>query len=190
MRFWMRHTGFVVAVMMATGGLCSAQSLASVAREEQERRKTIESSGKVYTNEDLRGASVVSATGAQAATVGEPEVSVPELDPTAAAPEASPGSGVEPSATESDWRDRMMGAREELERLQLFLEALQSRVNGLWADFTARDDPQQRAALEGERQRALAEMDRVRRDVEEKQGEIAAIEEEARRANVPPGWLR
>ena len=186
MRFWMRCTGFVVGVMMATGALCSAQSLAAVAREEQERRKTIKSSGKVYTNEDLRGTSGMSTADAQAAAVGEPEASMPGLDPTAAAP----ASEKEPVRTETDWRDRITAAREDLERLQLFLEALQSRVNGLWADFTARDDPEQRAGLEGERQRALTEMDRVRRDIEEKQREIATIEEEARRADVPPGWLR
>jgi hypothetical protein len=36
----------------------------------------------------------------------------------------------------------------------------------------------------------MAEMDRVRIDIELQKKKIADIEEEARQAGVPPGWLR
>ena len=84
----------------------------------------------------------------------------------------------------------MTAARERLERSKLFLEALQSRVNALTNDFYARDDPAQRAVIATNRNRALAEMERVKQDIVDATKSIADIEEEARKAGVPPGWLR
>ena len=72
----------------------------------------------------------------------------------------------------------------------MFAEALQSRINGLTTDFTARDDPAQRAVVANDRQKALAELDRVKNDITQQTKAIADIQEEARRAGVPPGWLR
>ncbi|MBP1634146.1 MAG: hypothetical protein H6Q10_720 [Acidobacteria bacterium] len=44
--------GLAVAVLVS--GVARAQSLGEVAKKEEERRKTVKSSGKVYTNDDLR----------------------------------------------------------------------------------------------------------------------------------------
>jgi len=72
----------------------------------------------------------------------------------------------------------------------MFSEALQSRINALATDFVNRDDPVQRDQIAAERQKALAELDRVRREIEDQQKAIAAIQEEARKAGVPAGWVR
>ncbi len=84
----------------------------------------------------------------------------------------------------------MGDARTALDRSQMYLEALQSRINALWADFTARDDPAQRAQIEGERKKALAEYERVKTEIETEKKAIADLEDEAHKAGVPPGWLR
>ncbi|MGH9331880.1 MAG: hypothetical protein ACRD09_15685, partial [Vicinamibacterales bacterium] len=63
-------------------------------------------------------------------------------------------------------------------------------VNALSTDLVNRDDPVQRAGIGTDRQRALAEMERVRGDVDKLKKQIVEIEEEARVAGVPPGWLR
>jgi hypothetical protein len=70
------------------------------------------------------------------------------------------------------------------------MEAVQSRINALWADFTARDDPAQRAVIASDRQKALAELERMKQDQESFDKQIADLQEEARRANIPPGWIR
>ena len=44
----------VGALVLGCAAATSAQSLADVARQEEERRKTIATPGKVYTNESLR----------------------------------------------------------------------------------------------------------------------------------------
>jgi hypothetical protein len=67
---------------------------------------------------------------------------------------------------------------------------LQTRVNSLTTDFSGRDDPYQRAKIAEERSKAILELDRVKADVESNRKKIGDIEDEARRAGVPPGWLR
>ena len=84
----------------------------------------------------------------------------------------------------------MTGAREALSRSRMFAEALQSRINGLTTDFVNRDDPAQRDTIGAERQKAIAELDRVKREIVEQEKAITAIQEEARRAGVPAGWVR
>ena len=84
----------------------------------------------------------------------------------------------------------MTAAKDSLNRSQMFLDALQSRVNALTTQVINRDDPYQQSALEQDRQKNLAEFERVKREIEEQTKAIAAIEEEASKAGVPSGWLR
>jgi hypothetical protein len=72
----------------------------------------------------------------------------------------------------------------------MFKDALQSRINALGADFTARDDPAQRATLAADRQKALGEFERVTKEIAAFEKELRDIEEEARKAGVPRGWVR
>jgi len=157
--------------------------LAEIARQEQERRKAIKVPSKVYSGQDLKHITPA-PPGDTPAVVPPPEATL------AAAPaevrDAGPGSGKDAAY----WKKRMDGAREEVRRNELFIEALQSRVNGLSNDFVGRDDPYQRAKIGEDRQKALAELDRVKADLEGAKKQISDIEEEARIAGVPPGWIR
>jgi hypothetical protein len=72
----------------------------------------------------------------------------------------------------------------------MFREALQTRINSLMTDFVNQDDPARRAVIGAQRQEALAEFDRLKQEITDGQKAIAAIQEEARRANAPPGWMR
>lgn len=157
-----------------------APTLGELARKEQERRKGLTASpAKVLTNQDL------------------PRATTPPAPPPAAAeapaqpPEEKPAEKPqEPGQDEASWRQRMSQAREELRRNEMFAEALQTRINSLTNDFSMRDDPYQRAKVAEERSKAILEMDRVKADIESNRKAIAGIEEDARRAGVPPGWLR
>jgi hypothetical protein len=57
-------------------------------------------------------------------------------------------------------------------------------------DFINRDDPVQRAQIDQQRVKAVAELERTQREVENNKKAIGAIEEDARKAGVPAGWLR
>ena len=57
-------------------------------------------------------------------------------------------------------------------------------------DFAGRDDPAQRAQIGSDREKALAELDRVKKEIQDNTKAIADIQEEGRKAGVPAGWLR
>lgn len=181
-----------VAAAGLVGRPAAGQSLADLAKKEQDRRKTTTAKPaekKVYTNKDLTAA---------APPPPAPAATQPNPNAAGGPPQTNPGQaqnprGQQPAGEVKDeawWRNRMTAARTELSRNEIFLEALQSRVNALNTDFVNRDDPAQRQVIANDRQRALAEMERVRGEIEKLKKQIAEIEEEARQAGVPPGWLR
>jgi hypothetical protein len=184
----MRLIALFAALVIATPVLVLSQGLATVAKKEEARRKTVKQSGKVYTNNDLK------------ADITATPPTPPPGNASAAAPESSqvpsvnlPGGKEQPAGDvkdEAHWRTRIGSARSALERTRIFSEALQSRLNALNTDIANRADPAQRAQLELERQRATAEMERVKKEMAEQTKAITDIEEEARKAGVPPGWLR
>ena len=88
------------------------------------------------------------------------------------------------------WRKRVADERAAIARSQVLADALQSRINALTTDFENRGDPIQKNALFADRQKALAELDRMKKEINDHQKAIVAIQEEARRAGVPAGWTR
>jgi hypothetical protein len=195
----MTYRLLVMGLLMSLAAIvpASGQSLAELARQEEARRKAIKTPAKVYTNQNIRGGTPVPGGSAPAsstpATASPKPASPSSTDTSATAPAAvsaaQPAPAAEPKG-EAYWKKRIDTAREALSRAQIFAEALQSRINALSADFVARDDPAQRAVIAGDRQKALAELDRVRQEIAQQTKDIAAIQDEARRAGVPPGWLR
>lgn len=161
--------------------------LAEVARKEQERRKKVAEPVRVITNQELK----------RLPAGWEPPPTPPPPKPAAAAggttPPASEQSKTDVEKEEKDesyWRARIGLLRQQLDRNKLFVDALQSRINALASDFVNRDDPAQRALIGEDRQRAMAELERVKLEIERLNTDIAAVEDEARREGVPPGWLR
>jgi hypothetical protein len=67
---------------------------------------------------------------------------------------------------------------------------MQTRINALTTDFVNRDDPAQRSVIEQNRNKSIAELGRLNTSVKDTQKAIDDLLEEARRAGVPPGWLR
>ena len=179
-------TLFALALLIAVPA--SAQSLGELAKREQARKKTTPAAKKTYTNDDLKQVPPPAGTAAPDAAKGEAAKAADAKAPEAL--KADEKKPAEPAKDEAYWRARINGAREDVRRNESFKEALQSRINGLTADFSARDDPYQRAKISDDRQKALAEHARVTVDNEKGKKQIGEIEEEARRAGVPPGWLR
>ena len=173
----------VLAAALLAPGVARAQqspTLGELALKEQERRKALKAAaGKVVTNQDVPRAAVPSPA--------VPAGSATEVKPPAKPEEAKPE---EPAKDEAWWKARVNQVREELRRNEMFAEALQTRINSLTNDFASRDDPYQRARVAEDRSKAVLEMDRVKGDIELSRKKIAEIEDEARRAGVPAGWLR
>jgi hypothetical protein len=183
-----------VSMLMLWPAAAAAQTpaLADVAKKEQDRRKSTAAPKKVYTSKDLPKPATPPPASPPAQAPGTAAPAAPAGADDAAAGQsadaaAQPGEEVK---DEQWWRQQMAALRDELTRNEMFLQALQTRINSLGTDYVARDDPAQRARVAEERQRSLAMMDRVKTDIDKANKAIADLEEEARKAGVPPGWLR
>jgi type IV secretory pathway VirB10-like protein len=172
--------GLALGLCLRTGVAFAQQpSLVELAQKEQARKKALKAvPSKVYSDKDLP----------------KPTAPPPVASSVPATPvPAEPKPAAEEKKDEKDetyWRNRIAQAREALRRAEAFADALQSRINALAADVVNRDDPYQRAKLADDRVKAIAELQRVQGEIEQSKKDIADTEEDARRAGVPPGWIR
>jgi len=180
-------------VLIAANGaaLVRAQSLADVARKEEERRKAVTEPAKVYTNKDLRPAPPGSSPVADAKD-NKDAAAKDAKDAAAKDAAGKDGAASKDSGTKDQkyWSDRIKALREQLDRDKSFADAIQVKINALTTDFVNRDDPAQKRLIEADRTKAVAELARLNKAVLDDTKAIADCEEEARRAGVPPGWLR
>ncbi|HSF17940.1 MAG TPA: hypothetical protein VLK65_20550 [Vicinamibacteria bacterium] len=161
----MKRLVFTLAALLVAA-VVSAQSLAEVARKEKERRKKLQTSeSHTYTEVDLRGQGpMTEVTGAgMAATPAEPA----EGEPTGES-ESSDGEQPDPTKTREYWQSR-------LSRLDGRIRELQARLQSPGYTSNPRGAPERQA---------------VERELEQARAERGALMDEARRAGVPPGWLR
>jgi hypothetical protein len=178
-------------MLAASAAVCRpvlAQSLGDVSRQEEERRKDVKAPAKVYTNKDLGAAPVIPSDG----TASKSDAAA---DRAADAKDAGKDDGAKSGSKEEVkdqkyWSTRKKDLQAKLDRDKVLADAMQSRINGLTADFAARSDPAQRSVIEADRKRALTELDALQKSIKDDQKALADLDEEARKASVPPGWLR
>ena len=184
----------VVAAAMITLLACStpafAQGLADLARAAEAARKegTDEPAVKVYTNKDLPA---VDRPAPGPETAGD-AAAADSSSAAPLAPEVEPSSQPSPASErgEAYWRERMRPLKERLDYDRSLAEDTSRRAAVLMrsadrcfqlgivcADYT------ESLRLSEQHKALLAE---VARDEQA----VFALEEEARRAGVPPGWLR
>jgi hypothetical protein len=163
-------------------------TLGELARKEEERRKALKAASTVVlTDKDVPRATTPAP---QPAPAGEAPGEKPAEAAGEKPAEQAGEKPQEPVKDEAWWKERVTRVREELRRNEMFADALQTRINAFATDFASQDDPYRRAEIAQQRATAIAELDRVKADLDANRKAMAAIEEEARRASVPPGWLR
>jgi len=112
-------------------------------------------------------------------------------------PTASPASAAIPEVrddsgrTESDWRATMTAARNRLSAAEARIQKLDAETHRLENDFYAWSDGNYRErVIKPAWDQARAELERARQEAEDARKAITDLEEDARRSNTPPGWLR
>jgi len=185
-------------VVMVLGWLATPPaSLGEVAQREALRRSLTPKSTGALTNLGLPEEpppAAVSTPPVEPPPVKEPPEETEPPPAVAAGAAAAAPAAAPPAASqrrdEKYWRDRITEARAALDQDQVLAEAMQSRINALQTDVVNRDDPAQQAQLRQQLARALAELDRLSKQIDADKKAITNIEQEARRLGVPPGWLR
>ena len=194
MPFQLRWLAAGVSALFLAGSVTGlhAQTLADVAKKEEARRKELKQPAKTYTNKDLAGspaatpAADAAAPIAPTADAAKDAKAKKDADDKAKAKEKDQG----PAKDQAYWAGRVKDLRTQLDRDQTYADALQTKINSLATDFVNRDDPAQRAQIARDKQKAMDELNRLKAAIQNDKKAIADLEEEARKAGVPPGWLR
>ena len=176
-------------VLLCLAWPAQAQSLADVAKKEEERRKVKGEPARVYTNKDLHKPDGVSAPDAAKPADSK---NTPDADAKDKAKDGSgdKAGGKDTVKDQAYWSARLKALNDKLARETNYVDAMQTRINALNTDFVNRDDPVQKSAVERDRQKALAELARLKQDVVDDKKALADLLEEARQAGVPPAWMR
>jgi hypothetical protein len=195
----MKHACMVIvaAGLAFCGGAVHAQSLADLARQEQERRKSIKDPAPIYTEADVQKNAPLTTAAAR------PEVPSPASgqagQPGGAGAEAKPADAANADAAakdkaepkdETEWRSRMQQAREELARSRRLLAAMESQLVGMGIQASS-------AAVAGlpvpdrsRQEEAAREVERLRSEVAKAEAALSRLEDQARSTGIPPGWVR
>lgn len=191
----------MAAAALVTLGVAtaSAQSLADVARKENERRKALGKATKVYTNEDVKSTRPLTTAAARPADAASPGSGAGQAG--ASAGQAGAGGGQAPGgaaaagagaagaagasgAAEADSAAKLTEQAEALRhqtaRDRLALEALHSRMNSLQYQAEQISDPALKARFMADRDAASVEAEALRREIEERNKALTAIEEKLR----------
>ena len=172
--------GSVVAGVLVVGVISSAaQSLADVARQEEARRKEIKTPAKVYTEADVAQYAPLTVTGQAAAST------VTNLDATGK-PLGQQAAAAGLPADEAGWRGRLQSARDGIDRNKVLLSALELQARTAAKKPVGPDGED--AADDGSAR--SAEIKRLKAEIESFKATLANAEEDARKAGVPPGWVR
>jgi hypothetical protein len=191
---------FLLLSLLGVSGLVEGQSLGSVAKKEKERREKNKQQGvavreisekEIFGEDNKPEEKAEEASEAEDENTGETpkRLSVPDrIDvPVGDEPAASStDERAERRRSEIEWRSRIQQARERVavakQRVEFF-KNLNLPVGGRYVDAQGRT--------------VIESLDHLRRLVKEANQELAeaeqalkALQEEARHAGVPPGWLR
>ena len=147
--------------------------------------RAVPEAAKVYTNKDLNavpGPSAAAARGlvrtpaAEAAKDAGKEKDAKDV-------KEKDANGKEIVKDKAYWAGRLKTLQDQVDQSSTYVEAIQTRINALSTDFVNRDDPAQRAVIERDRQKAVAELARLKQAIVDGKKAIA----DSRRRSAPRG---
>jgi hypothetical protein len=170
---------FALAFALLPAALVAQSPAEAAEREKQRRQKQKSSPAPTYTNDDLP------KSGAASPSPAKPASPQPRG-------EGDQGSSSQGQQDEAAWRARARQARAEIRTADTRIETIQKRLNALLVDTSPTNvgDPFRLQTLEAERASARADLEQAKRGKEDALKALDDLQEEARRKNVPPGWLR
>lgn len=172
-----RRAALVLFLSAAMAPTLSAQGLAEAAARANKERKGTPT--KVYTNDDLLDArNAPDRPAAPAAARAIPSPATPSAAPT-----------MDPSQR---WRRDAKQRRDAVAGAEAKVAGIQARLDALLVDRNPTNvmDPSRLQTQEAERAKAMQELETAKAGLEKARQDLEDFEEEARRAGVPPGWLR
>lgn len=169
-----RRFALTILVLALGAGIAAAQTLTEVAKKEKTRRdKNKSEPTRTITERELQGGygSLPSTSSTSSTTSG-----AAGTDAVAAAEGEKPAAEDE-TKTQAYWQNRVKGTKEKIAKLE---QQLQSED---WGEG-------QRVGVDPRGMNNLGTRQKAEQDLAAARSELSAIQAEARRAGVPPGWVR
>jgi hypothetical protein len=199
----MRRALLTLVLAAFAAATVHAQSLGEIAAREKRRREEEQKKNKgparVVTTEDLANVQAKTATEARPQSAqelgGKPASSSDEIDrdkPPSETPSGSAsGSGQERGGQdEKTWRTQAQDLRNEIQEREQKLRALEQEKGKIGGDMLRSTDTNEILRMRGQQQQVDEQIATARRELEGVRTELAQFQESARRAGVPPGWIR
>jgi hypothetical protein len=153
-------------------------SLAEAARKAREQKRETPKSSKTFTNDNLPTEGGISTVGDKAATPPSNEATAPV-------------SGGQTATDEKTWRSKFASLRHKLEQDQANLDVMQRELGQLNVQYYS--DPTKTMQQELTRtdiNNKVADIDKMKSQIEADQQAIADAEDELRKSGGDPGWAR
>lgn len=184
----------VLGIFVASvSGVGRAQDLAEAARKEKARRAALKANTKVITRviteDDLKDpkASPSPSPGAPSASPAEEAAATPP------APASAPA--VDPEAARAEWKERVVAARQAVASAEAQVKSREDEIARVRADVgpLSASDAMDPLRLQKKDQKIAELQSRLtseKQALSDARKALDRLEEAARRAGVPPGWLR
>jgi hypothetical protein len=172
-----------------------SESLADLAKKEQERRAKIPTETKVITNDDsekYKGGPITTGT-----HPSEPATENTSTEKTASGTAATTkgiaASSDEPvdleGRPESFWRQTMSDVRKQVKDLENQTDILILKLNDLQNKFYREDNGFKQQEIQTEINKTFYEQDQVKDKLAKAKDQLDDLEKEARKSGALPGWI-
>jgi hypothetical protein len=175
----LRNLALLTVVLALGSSVASAQSLVDVAKKEKQRRDKNKTDPKrVITDRELAGGyGGLPPARTQTSSQSAPSDGSASADASATTDDGKGEPKQDPTKTQEYWQTRVKGSKDKIAKLE---EQLKSND---WGSG-------QRVGVDPRGQTNLGDRDKVEQQLAAARSELDAIQSEARRAGVPPGWVR
>jgi len=168
-----------------------AIDLVALKKKEEERRKKISKSKQVVNDSNV---AVIAGSGKSYGFV-QMESETPPAEETVAETAGAPtttAAAAEISETKQPdfWKKQQTELQERIAELKESIGSQQSELNKLWADFYIKNIPAEQDAIKVQIGNLTNQLEQKKLFLSEAETQLDALYEKARKAGVPPGWLR
>lgn len=157
--------------------------LAKLKKEEEERKKKLEEQKKksvVITNETLKQYEDKTKKSGKKKPPDKKKKQVKRAEP----------EKVDPKTTKEYWQKLRIDLEDRISKMKKSIESTQLELNRLTTEHLIMDLPGKKEALRRQKERTQRLLDGQKSSLIQLQAEYELLSEKARKAGVPPGWLR
>ncbi len=167
----------ILTIFLLAGFLLSQSPLVKLSKKEKERRKKVKVS-RVITNQDL-GKTPPPSVIVKGVRSSTPAGGKEELD-----------GKKSPKKSKEWWLSRKRNLEEKIASLKKRIQELERQLNNLNTTFLIEQRPLAHQRVKSTLEKVKGQLEAARKELAQAQKDLERLYEEARKAGIPPGWLR